>query len=89
MPSSPITAVLTYNLKLWLAGFGAALFVPLSLAALVVDLLAGRDLAEGLSGRVLRASAEMEAAIDVHGDLTDIRVRPSTEAETPAVFATA
>jgi len=89
MPSSPATAVLTYNLKLWMAGFTATLFIPLSLAALVVDLLTRSTLSQGLSGRVLRASAELEAAIDVHGDLTDIRVRPSTEEDAPAVFATA
>lgn len=89
MSPSPATAVITYNLKLWLAGFAAALFVPLSLAALAVDLLTGRSLAEGLSGRVLRASAELEAAIDVHGDLTDIRVLSSQDTETPATFATA
>lgn len=75
MTSSPATAVVTYNLKLWLASLGAALFIPLSLAALVVDLVMRRSLSDGLSGRVLRASAEMEAAIDVHGDLTNIRVR--------------
>lgn len=75
MPSSPISAVVTYNLKLWLASLGAALFIPLSITALVVDVLTRRSLADGLSGRVLRASAEMEAAIDVHGNLTDIRVR--------------
>ncbi|GAB5534523.1 MAG: hypothetical protein Rubg2KO_07720 [Rubricoccaceae bacterium] len=89
MPSSPATAVLTYNLKLWLAGFAATLFIPLSLAAMIVDLLTRSPYAEGLSGRVLRASAELEAAIDVHGDLTDIRVRPSTEQDAPSVFATA
>lgn len=89
MPSSPIAPVVTYNLKLWLASLTAALFIPLSIAALVVDVLTRRSLSEGLSGRVLRASAQMEAAIDVHGDLTDIRVRPSTEEESPAVFATA
>ena len=87
MSASPATAVLTYNLKLWLAGLAAALFVPLSLAALAVDLLARHDLADGLSGRVLRASAELEATIDVHGDLTDIRVRPSTQSDT--TYATA
>lgn len=75
MPSSPIVPVVTYNLKLWLASLSAAVFIPLSIAALVIDLLLRRSITTGLSGRVLRASAEMEAAIDVHGDLTDIRVR--------------
>ncbi|MEO0558249.1 MAG: hypothetical protein AAF170_08710 [Bacteroidota bacterium] len=83
MPSSPIAPVLTYNLKLWLASLTAALFIPLSVVALVLDLVTRRSLSDGLSGRVLRASAQMEAAIDVHGDLTDIQVRDD------ASFATA
>lgn len=78
MSSSPAPAVATYAIKVWLAGFAAALFVPLSLAALVVDVLTRQDLETGLSGRVLRASAEVEAALDVHGDLTDIRLRDAS-----------
>ena len=74
MPS-PLSAVLTYNLKVWIAGLSAALFVPLSIAAAVLDTVTGRDLETGLSGRVLRASAELEAALDIHGELTDIRLR--------------
>lgn len=70
-----ISDVVTYNLKVWLAGFAAALFVPLSLVGLVLDLALGRaDDAHSLARRVLRASARLEAALDVHGDLTDVRV---------------
>ena len=90
MSDSPAPAILAYNIKLWVASLAGALFIPLSLAALAVDILTRNTLATGLSGRVLRASAEFEAAIDVHGNLTDIRVRPSTsEPDSPASFATA
>ena len=68
-----ISSVVTYNLRLWLAGLAAALLVPLSCAALLIDLVAGRP-DDGLTRRLLRFSAELEALIDVHGDLTDVRV---------------
>ena len=73
--ASLVSDVVTYNLKVWLAGLGAALLVPLSLGALVVDLLTGRaDDPDAYARRVLRASARLEAALDVHDDLTDVRV---------------
>lgn len=73
---SAVSAVVAYNAKLWAAGLGAAVFVPLSAAALVLDVLAGTSAdPDALSRRVLRASARFEAALDVHGDLTDIEVR--------------
>ena len=76
--SSLASAVVAYNAKVWAAGLAAALFVPLSLAALVVDL--ALDSEDPLAGRVLAASARVEAWLDVHGDLTDIRV---TAAQAP------
>ena len=75
--SSLVSAVISYNARVWLAGFAAALFVPLSWAALAVDLLVRPD--APLSTRVLAASARMEATLDVHGDLADVRL-----AEAPA-----
>ena len=73
--SSPASAVTAYALKVWIAGLSAAVFVPLSIAAAVLDTLLGRSLHTGLAGRVLRASAELEATLDLHGELTDIRLR--------------
>ncbi len=70
--SDLVSAVVTYNLKVWLAGLSAALFVPLSLVALVLDLVVRPE--DSLAQRVLVASARLEASLDVHGDLTDIRV---------------
>ncbi len=76
---SLVSEVATYNLRVWLAGLAAAVLVPLSLAALVVDLVTGgKDNPDALARRVLRLSAELEASIDVHGDLTDIRVTETT-----------
>jgi len=71
--SALISAVVTYNLRLWLAGLSAAVLVPLSGVALILDLLTGQT-EDGLARKVLAASARMEAVIDVHGDLTDVRV---------------
>ncbi len=74
--SSAVTDVVVYNLKVWVAGLAAAVFVPLSIVALVVDVLFGSASSpDKLSRRVLRASARFEAALDIHGDLTDVRVR--------------
>ena len=73
--SSLATAVVTYALKVWLAGLAAAVLVPASLAALVLDLATGRaDGDDALARRVLGVSARVEAALDVHDDLTDVRV---------------
>ena len=73
--TSLVSAVVTYNLKVWLAGFAAALFVPLSLLCLALDVvLRQTDDARSLARRVLRASAHIEATLDVHGALTDVRV---------------
>lgn len=74
--STLVSAVLTYNAKVWIAGFVAAVFVPLSFAALVVDLVVRTD--DPLSARVLAASARVEATLDIHGDLTDVRVVEAT-----------
>ena len=73
--SALVSEVVTYTLKVWLAGFAAALFVPLSLAGLALDVLLGQT-GEGasLARRVLRMSAHVEAVLDVHGPLTDVRV---------------
>lgn len=73
--SSLVSDVVTYNLKVWIAGFAVTLFVPLSLVGLALDVVLQRtDEARSLSRRVLRASAQFEAVLDVHGDLTDVRV---------------
>ena len=72
-----VTAVVTYNAKVWLAGLGAALFVPLWLVALAVDLVVRPE--TSLAQRVLAASARLEASLDVHGDLTDIRVTKAAQ----------
>ena len=73
--SSLAADVVTYNLKVWAAGLAAAVFVPLSLVALLADLVTGRSGSPAsLARRVLAASARFEAALDVHGDLTDVRV---------------
>ena len=70
--SALVSTVVTYNAKVWVAGLAAALFVPLSLAALALDLIFGFD--ESMAERVLHASAQVEAGLDLHGDRTDIRV---------------
>ena len=73
-----VSTVVTYNLRLWLASLAAAALVPLSFAALAVDLATGRaDDPDALARQLLRVSARLEAAIDVHGDLTDVRVTES------------
>ena len=78
MPASPtplVSDVVTYNLKVWIAGIAAAVFVPLSIAAVVLDLLfqrTGRP--DAYARQILRASARFEAAIDIHGALTDVRM---------------
>ncbi len=73
--SALLSDVVTYNLKVWLAGLSAAALVPLSIGALVLDFATGRaDAPDAFARRVLRLSAHIEAAIDVHGDLTDVRV---------------
>lgn len=78
---SAVSEVFAYNVRLWIAGLAAAVFVPLSLAALVLDVVTGRArAADALSRRVLRASARFEASVDVHGPLTDIRVTTPPEA---------
>ena len=83
--SSLVTAVVTYNLKVWLAGLAAALLVPASLGALVLDLATGRaDDDDALARRVLAFSARLEAALDVHDDLTDVRVVEDAPAYRPA-----
>lgn len=74
-PSPLVSDVVSYNVKVWFAGLAATVFVPLSLAALLLDLVTGRGGdPDGLARRVLAASARFEAALDVHGDLTDVRV---------------
>ena len=55
-----------------MARLTATLFVPLSLGALVIDLVLRPE--SPLSQRVLVASDRLEAALDLHGGLTDIRV---------------
>ncbi|MEM1116098.1 MAG: hypothetical protein AAF845_17490 [Bacteroidota bacterium] len=79
--SALVSDVVTYNLKIWIAGFAAALFVPLSIAAVVLDLVLRTDDEASYARRVLQASARFEAAIDIHGPLTDVRV---TEEAAPA-----
>ncbi|WP_420454435.1 hypothetical protein [Rubrivirga sp.] len=77
MPASRslVSEVVTYNVRVWLAGLAAAVLVPLSLVALVVDLVTGgKDDPDALARRVLQASARLEASLDVHGALTDVRV---------------
>lgn len=70
---------LTYVAKVWLAGLAAAVMVPLALVAAMLDVL---GVGHRLVPRVLRASARMEAAIDVHGEWTDIQVRDRMHTET-------
>ena len=77
---SAVSEVLAYNVKLWAAGLGAALFVPLSLVALVLDVVTRRTRSpDALSRRVLRASARFEATLDLHGPLTDVRLTTPPE----------
>ena len=71
------SSVVSYALKVWIAGFAAAVLVPLSLAGLVIDLFTGRTEADSVARRVLAASARFEAALDVHDDLTEVTVRPA------------
>ena len=72
---SAVTDVLAYNVKVWIAGFAATVFVPLSIVALVLDLLFRQTSSpDSLARGVLRISARFEAFIDIHGDLTDVRV---------------
>ncbi|WP_412060156.1 hypothetical protein [Rubrivirga sp. IMCC45206] len=67
--------VALYNAKLWVASLAGALFVPLSLVALALDIVLQTTSDEdSLSRRVLRASAQLEASLDVHGELTDVSV---------------
>ncbi|WP_412067111.1 hypothetical protein [Rubrivirga sp. IMCC43871] len=67
--------VVLYNAKLWVASLAGALFVPLSLAALALDLVFGTTSQDdSLARRVLRTSAQLEASLDVHGELTDVSV---------------
>lgn len=74
-PSPLVSDVVLYNVKVWFAGLAATVFVPLSLAALVLDLVTGRSgHPASLARRLLAASARFEAALDIHGDLTDVRV---------------
>ncbi len=79
--SALVSAVCAYNAKVWIAGLAAAVFVPLSIAALVLDLVFGAD--HALSTRVLVASAQLEARLDVHGDLTDVRVVDARVVDAP------
>ena len=71
------SSVVTYVLKVWLAGVAAAVLVPLALAGLVSDLVTGRAEADSVARRVLAASARLEAALDVHDELTEVAVRPA------------
>ena len=74
-PSSAVADVLAYNVKVWIAGFAATVFVPLSIVALVLDLVFRQTSSpDSLARGVLRISARFEAFIDIHGDLTDVRV---------------
>lgn len=73
--TSLVSDVVTYNAKVWLAGIAATLFVSLSLVALALDVISRRTGdPNALARRVLEASARFEAAIDIHGDLTDVRM---------------
>lgn len=76
-----VSDVVLYNLKVWLAGLAVTVFVPLSLAALVLDVVRGAtEPPESLSRRVLALSARFEAWVDVHGDLTDVRTTDAVAA---------
>ena len=70
--SQSVADALTYAAKIWLAGLAAAVLVPLALIAALLDVI---GVGERLVPRVLRASARLEAAVDVHGDWTRIEVR--------------
>ena len=72
--SQTVSAALTYVLKVWLAGFAAAAFVPLTVGATVIDLATGSTREASLVDRVLTLSAHVEAGIDVHGAKTRIDV---------------
>ena len=74
--SSLVSAVVSYSVRVWMAGLAVALFVPMSWAALAVDVALGLD--DPLSARVLDASARLEAALDVHGGRTRIEVADET-----------
>lgn len=72
--SATLSAALSYLVKVWMAGLGAALFVPLAVAAAALDVLSGAAPEKGLLDGVLGTSARLEAWIDVHGAKTHITV---------------
>lgn len=78
--SETVHDLVTYVLKVWLAGLAAAIFVPVAMGAAALDLVAGRGRADGLLARVLDASAAAEQAVDVHGARTEITLAAETEA---------
>ena len=70
--SQSVSDAITYAAKVWIAGLAATILVPLALVAAALDVL---GVGERLVPRVPRASARLEAAVDVHGDWTHIEVR--------------
>lgn len=76
MPS-PLTPAVTYAAKVWVAGLAAAFLVPLALVTALMDTLLRTAPDNQLSPRVLAWSAEIEVALDAHGDLTDLRMTPA------------
>ena len=72
--SDTVHDVLTYVLKVWLAGLAATLFLPLAVGAAALDLLLGLGRTDGMLGRVLDASAAVETGLDVHGHRTRIEL---------------
>ena len=82
--SATVHDALTYVLKVWLAGLAATLFLPLAVGAAALDLLTGRGRADGLLGRVLDASASVEAGLDVHGHRTRIELTADDADGSPA-----
>ena len=74
---SALSPVLTYVAKVWLAGLAATLLVPLALGTALVDTLLRTAPPDRLSARVLAWSAQIEVALDAHGELTDLRMTPA------------
>ena len=73
---SALAPVLAYAVKVWTAGLAATLLVPLALITAILDTLLGNAPGERLSARVLGWSAQLEVALDAHGELTDLRMTP-------------
>lgn len=74
---SALSPVLAYVVKVWVAGLAATVLVPLALGTAVVDTILRTAPDDRLSARVLAWSAQIEVALDAHGELTDLQMTPA------------